>query len=120
MRDIKFRVWNKKERKFFKHFDNCRVDLALTYCELTPHVCYPEQWTNCNSFDDKEIYENDFVCVEFDETGSEIPRDFSGIVKFIESGFFVINNDLQLSFPVFQEITSWKITGNIYQPGGNE
>jgi len=80
-------------------------------CENNPVF---ELYSTVDDIKKNEIYTGDIVKVAHDEIGSEIPGGFSGDVRFMESGFFVCNDDLELAFPVWQEIAQWEIIGDIH------
>lgn len=60
-REIKFRVWNESEKKYFVPFDGARLDLALTYFEMNIKCGYPEQFTGLKDSNGKNIYEGDIL-----------------------------------------------------------
>ena len=113
--EIEFRAWDTFNGRFhyatmnqlLNGYKPCDMRVAAQEGQTKE----PEQYTNSKDIDNKKIFAGDTVIIADDEAGSEIPIRFFGVVKFIESGFYVCNDYLQLSFPVFQEIAKWKITG---------
>lgn len=63
-----------------------------------------------------KIFEGDIlVLADQGDYDMHIPSDFIGVVVFTEGGWFVLNNKEDWMFPVFQQINSWKIIGNVFQ-----
>jgi len=62
----------------------------------------------------KGIHQGDIVEVEHDEIGSPIPPDYIGEVKYMEYGYYVVNNKRKMAFPLYQEIAEWEKVGNIH------
>jgi hypothetical protein len=116
----KFRAWDKEFNDYFEATHRLMIKLNgdiynSEYGEDQNERFIIEQYTNCQSIQDKEIYRNHILRITNNDPGSEIPNNFIGVVKFIESGFAVVNDHLQLAFPVFQEIVQWEIIGNIHE-----
>jgi len=106
MREIEFRVWNTKEKKYFKHFKGCRVDLALRYYETHRHVAYPEQYTGLKDKNDKKIFEGDIVTItETQENVTTCGQVLCvSVVKFINGSFCY-------SRAVIRRRDSWSVMG---------
>lgn len=116
--EIEFRAWDEFEKTFITTEicgNNLNFFTAHQIFSLSRITSDIEQYTNSKDVDRKKIFAGDRVDAIINGIGSPIPYDFSGVVEFMESGFFVVNEELQLAFPVFQEIDQWKITGNIHE-----
>jgi uncharacterized phage protein (TIGR01671 family) len=74
MREIKFRVYNTRERKYHMPFKNCSTTYNLDYYENTKHTRYPEQFIGEIDISGKDIFEgdlyNDTVCLSPDGISS--------------------------------------------------
>jgi hypothetical protein len=116
-REIKFRVWNTKDKKFFTQEDypKHRIDLALEYWETTKHVEWPQQFTGLFDKNGKEIYEGDIMSLTQDgKPTAVIVYKFNGFAfKWIAKIFKTVRRkDIE---PLFRNISLFEVIGNIYE-----
>ncbi len=109
-RDIKFRVWNYKEKKYHMPFNGCSTTYNLDYYEETKHVREPEQYTGLTDKNGKEIYEGDMV--EYSDTDDPcVSWEASEIV--IEEGMVCFKHDYPNHIPTCY--CNLEIIGNIHE-----
>jgi len=75
------------------------------------HRYLPEQFSGDKDIHNIEIYAGDILTMTPTVPGGEIPDDFYGEVKFIEGGFYVVDDDEKTMFKVWQEVERWEIVG---------
>jgi uncharacterized phage protein (TIGR01671 family) len=116
MREIKFRgkridngewVYGDLMTKYVHHEGLTIVENGCIYHEVDPKTVGQDTGY-------KGIHQGDIAKVEHDEIGSPIPLDFVGEVKYMECGFYVVNDKKGMAFKLYQEIAEWKIIGNIH------
>lgn len=128
MRKIKFRAWDKKEKRIFK-VDELIMSYT-TFVHLENHPNYGSQrhglgevelmqFTGLLDENGKEIYEGDVV--EYFRVGDRSNK--IGEIRFVQFGFFIPTDDWQkisvlLSTRVLLAVekgTVKKVIGNIYE-----
>jgi len=119
MREIKFRVFNTKEKKMFTHFKGARIDYALEYWETHKHVSEPMQFTGLKDKNGKEIYEGDIILVE-EDYGEWISLTIPEKIEWISPTFWRITLDEEMPehakakyLSDYKEI--YEVIGNIYE-----
>ena len=61
MKQINYRVYDNKNKKWFYQFNNSRTDLALSFFEKTAKASFPEIFINILDKNGVKIFENDIV-----------------------------------------------------------
>lgn len=104
MKDIKFRAWDKLQRKMVGvdriNFDVKEIDVVVKktkaiedYYSCSFYEIELMQCTGLKDKNDKEIYEGDIVRIKDGYTGSE----FTGVVAF-ENGSFIISDGSRVGY----------------------
>lgn len=98
MREIKFRVWSTKDKKFVCY----DYKLGVEYNENEFQNCIYQQYTGLNDSEDKEIYEGDLLELEPAYEGMPLEYDF---VKWNDGAWRVHGGYLS-------DFTNCKVVGN--------
>ena len=123
MREIKFRVFDKKIGKIFKAHD-----LRFTAEEAIYEVCHDTirddggkhweftdfkevvlmQYTGLKDIEGKEIYEGDIL---------ELPNGTQGVVEWLECGFVLrLKEQTVWQNLLFNVVNHYTVVGNIHEP----
>jgi len=109
-REIKFRVWNESEKKYFIPFAGARLDLGLRYFETHIKCAYPEQFTGLKDKNGKEIFEGDII---------SYPDETNMTVSFSDTfASFILNKKGWMFGHYFGEAVNpekCEVIGNIYE-----
>ena len=130
MREIKYRMWNKKEKKMYQvgvlDFDYNQIYMTgyLNYTKSS--YLYEDielmQFTGLYDKNGKEIYESDIVQIDKD-----VAKTFDiyskGIINYLNGGFIVTKNDgsyetIRSALLVLGDLNNifrGKVIGNIYE-----
>ena len=108
MREIKFRVWNTKEKKMHLPFDNCSTTYNLSYFENTKHVEYPMQYTGLKDKNEVEIYEGDVIKTKYTNPQKIIFERGAFMVELIKKPG-------NKSYIPIKLLDRYEIIGNIYE-----
>ena len=118
MREIKYRMWNKKENKMYKvgqiNFDNKRIFMENYNMYICSSYSFEDieimQFTGLHDKNGKKIYESDVI---------EVTRQCiweKGIVVFIDGCFFIkVNETLLALYESEPNNYELKVIGNIYE-----
>ena len=122
MKNLKFRAWNKEEKKWIEQgFNGIGLTLSgiASWLDGGEMVCdvdeYVEimQYTGCNDITGKEIYEGDIVKIDY---GDEL---LIGIMEFYDFAWCIkskYKNGKNLYYPIFcEDVDLIEILGNIYE-----
>ena len=118
-REIKFRAWEKETEEYFKvlaidfksKIVSCR-HLKLKYDpfnQINLSELYLEQFTGLKDANGDEIYENDLVSLDPDDTPYQ--------VIFDEGKFELFNDYLGLVYDLSEEYMDCEIIGNVHTDG---
>ena len=116
MREIKFRAWDKEEKKMVYDveyaYDGYPIDTASSFGEMLdcPDFYNVMQYTGLKDKNDKEIYEGDIV--HFKTLRS---KEYIGEVKSYEdaASFFVVVKKHYME--CLDDVYELKVLGNIYE-----
>lgn len=113
MRKIKFRAWD-IANKLMINAENLAFEDYEPISYLLNNTCLEiMQYTTQLTVDDEEIYEGDIVRFCAISPMSEVPDGFTGEVRWIECGFYVVNGEN--IHQLFDECREWEVVGNIYE-----
>ncbi len=143
MRKIKFRAWNKQNKKMiysdqvyprskykfefdvFNEFNFKLMKMVDRYnvTDDEGNETYQEvfeavdadimQYTGIKDAEGKEIYEGDIVKIKFMSMFED--KHFIGVVKFYDGSFLVDNEKLQKAHFLFRESDVLEVIGNVYE-----
>lgn len=118
---LKFKLYDKKKNEIVNYI-NCSIAIAdgevqsfnkdgdLEGTAANTHLT-PIQYTNKDTIDKKEIYQGFIIERKAGVIGEE---DITGVVEFLECGWWIINHKENRAVPLFSETAIDKIIGNIY------
>ncbi|EPY2296357.1 YopX family protein [Clostridium sporogenes] len=119
MREIKFRAWDKINKKMLKvvEIDFFRRKMYFTidnkyYGECSLDDVILMQYTGLEDINEKEIYEGDILHLECMLISDEIPLD--GVVVFEEGTWWVENEEERRAERLWGECNYLRVKGNIY------
>ena len=112
MREIKFRAWDEDEKEMINNVQNGNSGWHLGDF-LGSEGFKVMEYTTQPTVDDEEIYEGDIVRFCAISPMSKVPDGFTGEVRWIECGFYVVNGEN--IHPLFDECREWEVVGNIYE-----
>ena len=110
-REIKFRMWSKKVKKFFFDPKNVYICLKKSKNEKTSHLYEDmvwQQFTGLKDYGRNDIYEGDIVRYELDETV------YIQTVKWGNNGWEMIDTRLY-STPLIVNLPNFEVIGNIFE-----
>ena len=127
---IVYRVWNKKEKVYCLEEFGITKSGGLDYGRDTDEILMPYMCRISDSYKQNlEVeyglqldentcwYENDILELKHTEMPSEYDG-FAGVVKFIEGGFWVVNDELRVSIPLWRECDNgWSLVSNVHFKG---
>ena len=107
-REIKFRAWDKKEKKMI--FDGLEDEtiFSFPYRDLSNNLILM-QFTGLLDKNGKEIYEGDIVNYD----NKSFHNGLNGLVEWVGSGFYIAKH-----IPIFKIVEKFKdfeVIGNIYE-----
>lgn len=122
MNKLKFKLYDKKKNEIVEYM-NCSISIVdgevqsfdsrgMAEGTFYNNHLIPIQYTNKNDIDGNEIYQG-FIIKRI--KGSPFDREITGVVTFLECGWWIINEKEKQAAPLFDEIAIDRIVGNIYQ-----
>lgn len=115
-REIKFRLWDSKNHKWFIKGENGLVE-NMVCCDswdmFDPDDYVWCQYTGLHDKNGQSIYEGDIVRTGKDNIGD--PEPMIGQVIMREGSWLIENEKKQEAIDLFSEITSREVIGNIFE-----
>ena len=108
-REIKFRAWDKRGKKYLNNAQNIWMNNTCFGDLLASPNFEIEQYTGLKDANGDEIYENDLVSLD--------PDDPPYQVIFDEGKFELSNDDLGLVYDLSEEHMDCEIIGNVHTDG---
>ena len=112
MREIKFKLWNVKKKKFYGPYSIYKIN----YGDSDPDEWIPVEYAGIPDKNDRDIYEGEIWNIGSHYEGDTYYKEYIGVVVFREGEFFIEGKGEYEGCDLFDAIHNWgNHIGNIYE-----